>query len=128
MSGPIRLALILMASLLFWGLLILTLVAAIAVMSADARAHGWFTDAKDPETGLGCCDGDDCDDIPDESVQKVDGGFQYLPTGEFIPYSRVLQSKTWGFARCVYQTEFFYLGVLHREGETRCFFAPPGAM
>jgi len=108
----------------------LAICTAVAVLLhlGEASPHSWFTDAKDRETGLGCCDGDDCDDIPDEAVREVEGGFRYLPTGEFIPHSRVLPSKTWGFARCVYETEFFYMGVLHREGETRCFFAPPGAM
>lgn len=91
------------------------------VMAVQASAHSWYSGKTDPETGISCCGGFDCAEIPDADVREVRGGYEYLPTGEFIPTSRVQQSHDWRFHRCV-----FLGGLL--KGTTRCFFSPPGSM
>ncbi len=90
-------------------------------------AHGWYSTTTDPETGVGCCGGTDCKEISDNDVREKVGGYLYLPSGEFIPASRVQQSKDWRFHRCVYLNDFIQYGRKHKAGETRCFFAPPGS-
>lgn len=104
-----------------WALCLLVLV-----LTTAADAHDWFTGAKDPVTGHRCCDGTDCSEIPDTDVEKVTGGYIYLPTGEFIPRARIQPSQGYGYARCVYQSTGQFNGKTMPPGSTRCFFEPSG--
>jgi hypothetical protein len=102
-----------------------------AVLGAlnPAHAHDWYSGTSDPQTRLACCGGTDCAPIDSREVVERPGGFLYRPTGEFIPQSRVQVSRDFRFHRCAYtQTLVNGPGRLYREGETRCFFAPPGVI
>ena len=104
-------------------------IALFMVLTAgSASAHSWYTGTHDPLTGFECCGGGDCAPVPNEAVRELAGGFLYLPTGEFIPMSRVQRSHDWQFHRCVYKRDFLDLAKRKfSKGDTRCFFAPPGA-
>lgn len=119
----------------FRAVLIATIILALyylawAILLIDkAEAHGWYTGAKDPVTEWNCCDLDDCTDIPDTDVQRVDGpnpGYIYKPTGEFIPRARVQPSKSYSYARCEQHWNGDHKGVQYPIGSTRCFFEPSG--
>ncbi|GAB5505813.1 MAG: hypothetical protein Rhirs2KO_09760 [Rhizobiaceae bacterium] len=100
----------------------------VAVVSCqrEAVAHGWFSGATDPVTGHGCCDGVDCADVSPEALERVDGGWVWLPTGEFIPDERVQPSQSWSPARCEYLADLTIRGQLFPKGSTRCLFIPMG--
>lgn len=99
---------------------------AIVLWSGEAYPHGWFTGTNDPVSGISCCGGTDCKDIDDTDVRQVEGGYVYLPTGEFIPRARIQQSQSYGFARCEFLGDVIFNGVTHKKGTTRCFFEPGG--
>lgn len=112
----------------FMVLVVLLVISALAFIGAcsGALAHSWFTGARDPVTGFGCCDGRDCEEIPDTDVKAVEGGYIYLPRNEFIPRAHVQPSKSFGFACCRHLSTFISNGVTYHEGDTRCFFEPSG--
>lgn len=96
----------------------------------EAKAHSWYSGTMEPVTGHMCCNEEDCDEIGASEVRELAGGaYLYIPTGEMIPAARVQQSRDWQYHRCRYTNTFTDLtGVLRKEGSTRCFFVPPGAM
>ena len=65
-----------------------------------------------------CCNGKDCQEIPDEAVKPVSGGWHVNRTGEVIPYKDTLESTNGHFHRCQYTTGPY-------AGKTRCLYAPP---
>jgi hypothetical protein len=95
-----------------------------------ALAHSWYSSTSDPETGLGCCGGQDCKPVPDAAVKidRENGGWRYLPTGELIPWSRVQQSHDFQFHRCEYLYTITNSKGSYQKGDTRCFFVPGGTM
>lgn len=101
---------------------------ALLFWAARAEAHEWYSSTNDPETGFGCCGGNDCDEIDEADVKEVKGGVVYLPTNEFIPEQRVQQSRDYRYHRCVYLGSFTNsrTGESYEQGDTRCFFRPPG--
>ena len=107
-----------------------TFLLAVSIVSADeAAAHGWYTETSDPVTGFGCCGGNECAPIQDTDVRTLQGGYIYLPTGEFIPHRRVQHSRDRQFHRCIYRSDFINLDQgAFRGGDTRCFFAPQPSM
>lgn len=111
------------------GALIGALAVSTYLLCVPAKAHSWYSTTKDPETGLGCCGGEDCKPIPQTSVKLEQGGWRYLPTGELIPFYRVQQSHDFEFHRCEYLYAFDGdKGQRHEIGDTRCFFVPGGTM
>jgi hypothetical protein len=77
------------------------------------------TSIYDPESGYECCDHQDCGPIPATDVKEQKTGYVYLPTGEVIPWSRVIwKGLDGGFWRC----RFMWPKETNR---TRCFVAPP---
>jgi hypothetical protein len=111
-----------------WTLAGLGATALVIACFGEARAHGWYTGKHDPDTTISCCGGTDCKEVADAEVDEVPGGYRYIPTGEFIPMSRVQQSEDWRFHRCEFLASFTYRGEQMEKGKTRCFFAPPGSM
>jgi hypothetical protein len=102
-----------------------SLVLTLVISGGEATAHGWYTSTNDPVTGFSCCGGSECAPIPDADVKEMQGGYTYLPTGEFIPYHRVQHSRDWQYHRCSYRSNFINLDQgIFRAGDTRCFFAP----
>jgi len=118
-----------MRSAIYGSIFIIGLVTFWTTMLAfKVEAHSWYSSTKDPQTGMGCCGGQDCKSVPKESVviDKEGGGYRYLPTGEIIPWSRAQQSHDFEFHRCEYLYDINNKQGSYKMGDTRCFFVPGG--
>lgn len=100
--------------------LLAAIVACFVLMAAPVQAHIWYS-GQDPKTLISCCGGQDCGPIDDATVRIVEGGYVYIPTGEFFEHDRAKPSQDGSYHRCQFLTDF----PDHPKGSTRCFFAPP---
>ena len=94
-------------------LLIAVLVVFGSVRLAHAHGEAEWIMALEPR----CCGPNDCAAVADGGINRVNGGFLVLETGEIISESEALWSVDDHYWRCRYTS-----GV--RTGQTRCLFVP----
>jgi len=101
-----------MVVLIYLALIIYTLMLSIAY---GHEGEQWIADKAlhNPISGVFCCGPQDCKQVPDEWVEKVQGG--YWLGAEFIPNAQALPFSPDGhYHRCA-----------GPDKRTRCFIVPP---
>lgn len=84
----------------FMGIVVLVYIALLLMFGSKSDAHEWYTGKKNPVTGLGCCNMQDCRPVhPNEIVFEMkDGvrGYRWLRAPKYetgwIPENQVLIS------------------------------------
>lgn len=92
---------------------LLALLISLACMVTVGQGHEWYAPYKNP-SGISCCGGRDCHELPDEDVRQVATGYA-VKLGEqeiLIPFDRAQPSEDKHFHICIWGEQ------------VQCFFAP----
>jgi hypothetical protein len=104
------------------GISLLAALWLLAIAAVPVAAHDWYEKTKSPSGAL-CCGGNDCDQVPDNAVKEVTGGFHVVAEVKGVHVDHV-------FAYSEMQPSpdrKWHVCVLSYEGappDYRCFFGP----
>lgn len=81
-------------------------------LATETLAHDWYSGIRNPNTGVGCCGGNDCGPVDVNRILETDR--EYIIDGKWVfkKPEDVMPSQDGGYHACIW------------GGKPRCFFAP----
>lgn len=91
--------------------IVVCVLAVTFIITTMAGAHDWYSDNRNPATGVGCCGVRDCASVEVERIQQTPDEFIVDGIWHF-KISEAIPSQDGGYHACIW------------GGKPRCFFYP----